>query len=78
MCCIAKSFQPMFYNQYVSKVTVKSFFVDSLEAEQTIFSMGKISFSLKLLSGHIMGNPAKRLMPFSRINDKLSPLDSIM
>ena len=39
---------------------VKRIFADNYVAEPTIFH-GKVSFSLNLLSGHFMGNPALRL-----------------
>ena len=39
----------------------KNIFVDNSRVEPTIFFMDKISFSLKLFSGHVMGNPSIRL-----------------
>ena len=48
-----------YFSQYLSNV--KSLFADNLRAEKTTFSSEKISFSLKLLSGHFWGNPVLRL-----------------
>ena len=46
-------FQHILLNQYLSHV--KSLFEDDSKAEQTAFSMERISISLKLLSGHFYG-----------------------
>ena len=48
-----KSFQPIFFNWYLSNE--KTTFVDKSSVEPTIFSIEKISFSLKLFSGHFNG-----------------------
>ena len=45
------SFQPIFFNLYL----YNSAFVDKSRVEPTIFFIEKISFSLKLFSGHIYG-----------------------
>ena len=39
----------------------KNSFVENSRVEPTIFFMEKISFSLKLLSGYLLGNPSLRL-----------------
>ena len=54
-----RSFQPIFFNWYLSNE--KTAFVDKSRVEPTIFFIEKISFSLKLFSGHFMGNPSLRL-----------------
>ena len=47
ICCIAKqSFQPIYFSNE------KNLFADNWRAEPTIFSIERISYSLKLLSGH--------------------------
>ena len=43
----------MFFNRYLSNE--KSTFVDNSRVEPTIFLMERLSFSLKLFSGHIYG-----------------------
>ena len=48
-----KSFQPIFFNRYLSNE--KMAFVDKSRIEPTIFLIEKISFSLKLFSGHFYG-----------------------
>ena len=48
-----RSFQPIFFNWYLSNV--KTALVDKLRVEPTIFFLEKISFSLKLFSGHFYG-----------------------
>ena len=45
-----QSFQPIFFNWYLSNE--KTAFVDKSRVEPTIFFIEKISFSLKLFSGH--------------------------
>ena len=47
------SFQPIFFNWYLSNE--KTAFVDKSSVEPTIFFIEKISFSLKLFSGHFYG-----------------------
>ena len=65
--------QKHIFNQCLSNV--KSLIGEKLRAEPTIFSWKKISFSLKLLSGHFICNPALRLFEvlqgFSRTVKKL-------
>ena len=46
-------FQPIFFNWYLSNE--KTAFVDKSRVEPTIFFIEKISFSLKLFSGHFYG-----------------------
>ena len=48
-----RSFQPIFFNWYLSNE--KTAFVDKSSVEPTIFFIEKISFSLKLFSGHFYG-----------------------
>ena len=48
-----QSFQPIFFNRYLSNE--KTAFVDKSRIEPTIFFIEKISFSLKLFSGHFYG-----------------------
>ena len=48
-----RSFQPIFFNWYLSNV--KTALVDKSRVEPTIFFLEKISFSLKLFSGHFYG-----------------------
>ena len=50
------SCQPIFFNRYLSDE--KSLFADNSRVEPTIVSMEKISYPLKLLSGHINHNPS--------------------
>ena len=50
---LTQRFQYVFFNLNLS--SVKRLFVESLRAEQTTFSMEKISFSLKLSFGHFYG-----------------------
>ena len=45
-----KSFQPIFFNWYLSNE--KTAFVDKSSVEPTIFFIEKISFSMKLFSAH--------------------------
>ena len=52
------SFQPIFFNWHLSNE--KLFFVGKSRVELTFF-IEKISFSMKLFSGHFMGNPSLRL-----------------
>ena len=52
-------FQPIFLNRYMSNE--KNTFADNSRVEPTIFLMEKLSFSMKLFSGHFMGNPSLRL-----------------
>ena len=47
------SFQPIFFNWYLSNE--KAAFGDKSRVESTIFSIEKISFSLKLFSGNFYG-----------------------
>ena len=47
------------FNQFL--FNVKNLFAYRLRAEQTTISTEKMSFSLKLLSGLFMGNPALRM-----------------
>ena len=47
------SFQPIFFDWYLSNE--KTAFVDKSRVEPTIFFIEKISFSLKLFSGHFYG-----------------------
>ena len=47
------SFQSIFFNWYLSNE--KTAFVDKSRVEPTIFFIEKISFSLKLFSGHFYG-----------------------
>ena len=57
VCRIAKTwFQAIFLNRYLSNE--KSTFADNSRVGPTIFLMEKLSFSLKLCSGHFMGNPS--------------------
>ena len=46
-------FSPYFFNWYLSNE--KTAFVDKSRVEPTIFFIEKISFSLKLFSGHFYG-----------------------
>ena len=48
-----QSFQPIFLNWYLSNE--KTAFVDKSRVEPTIFFIEKISFCLKLFSGHFYG-----------------------
>ena len=48
-----QSFQPIFFNWYLSNE--KTTFVDKSRVEPTIFFIEKISFYLKLFSGHFYG-----------------------
>ena len=48
-----KSFQPIFFNWYLSNE--KTAFLAKLRVEPTIFFIEKISYSLKLFSGHFYG-----------------------
>ena len=48
-----QSFQPIFFIWYLSNE--KTAFVDKSRVEPTIFFIEKISFSLKLFSGHFYG-----------------------
>ena len=47
------SFQPIFFNWYLSNV--KTAFVDKSRVEPSFFFIERISFSLKLFSGHFYG-----------------------
>ena len=54
ICWIAKQgFQLIFFNRNLSNE--KNVFVDNSRVEPTIFLMEKLSFSLKLFSGHFYG-----------------------
>ena len=48
-----QGFQPIFSNRYLSNE--KNTFADNSRVEPTIFLMEKLSFSLKLFSGHFYG-----------------------
>ena len=52
-------FQPIFLNRYLSKE--KNNFADNSSVEPAIFLMEKLSFSMKLFSGHFLYNPSLRL-----------------
>ena len=47
------SFQPIFLKRYLSNE--KNTFMNNSRGESTIFLMEKLSFSLKLFSGHLYG-----------------------
>ena len=59
-------FNPYFFNWYL--FNEKTAFVDKSRVEPIIFFIEKISFSLKLFSGHFMGNPSLRLSEVLYIN----------
>ena len=48
-----QSFQPIFLKRYLSNE--KNTFTNNSRGESTIFLMEKLSFSLKLFSGHLYG-----------------------
>ena len=56
--CSKTEFLPISLNCYLSNE--KNTFVENSRVEPTIFFMEKNSFSLKLLSGHFIGNPSLR------------------
>ena len=56
LCKMANTeFSTHIFNRYLSNE--QSPFGNNSRAESTIFCMERISYSLKLLSGHFMGNP---------------------
>ena len=64
------SFQPIFFNWYLSNE--KTAFVDKSRVEPTIFFIEKISFSLKLFSGHFYGQSFIKTVrgPFTKCFDQ--------
>ena len=62
-------FSPYFFNWYLSNE--KTAFVDKSRVEPTVFFIEKISFSLKLFSGHFYGQSFIKTVRGPFIDDSL-------